>query len=195
MAKIYTKRGDGGKTDLLKGGRVGKGSARVEAYGTVDELNSVLGAAESFCETEEIKGTVVRIQKDLFSLGSVLAQKERTSLSDQLLLQLESRIDDMERRIDTFDQELPELTNFVLPGGKPGAGLLQLARSVCRRAERRVVALGKRGEIDPIVQRYLNRLSDLLFTLARVENHRGGTTERKVPRLRPGLRRGTRIRK
>ena len=195
MAKIYTKRGDKGKTDLLKGGRVGKDSARVEAYGTVDELNSVLGAAESFCETKEIKYTIVRIQKDLFSLGSVLAQKERSGLSDQLLRRFGLRVREIEDKIDTFDQELPELTNFILPGGKRGAGMLHHARSVCRRAERRVVALGKRGEIDPIVQRYLNRLSDFLFTLARLENHRAGTAERKVPRLRPGLRRGTRIRK
>jgi cob(I)alamin adenosyltransferase len=180
MAKIYTKRGDKGKTDLLKGGRVGKDSARVEAYGTVDELNSVLGAAETFCAAAEIKETIVRIQRDLFSLGSVLAQKEKTDFSEQLLEGLETRVVEMEQQIDTFDKELPRLMNFILPGGTKGAGLIHQARSVCRRAERRVVAVSRRGVIDPVVYRYLNRLSDLLFTLARVENYRTGRGDRIV---------------
>jgi cob(I)alamin adenosyltransferase len=184
--KIYTKTGDGGETGLFGGGRVGKDAARVDAYGEVDELNAVLGLAESLCDDAEIVGLLRDLQRDLFTLGAILAspaEGEGGRASAHVPELRPDRIAEMERRIDRAEEELPPLRNFILPGGHQAGAALHLARTVCRRAERRVVALAREIELPGTVVPYLNRLSDLLFTLARLANRRAGAQERPwVPR-------------
>ena len=172
--RIYTRGGDSGETALFGGVRVGKGHVRVEAYGTVDELNSVLGWALTQMAAGPDAGHLGQIQHDLFALGSDLATpppEEGRQRPDTPPLPVE-RIAEMEAWIDEADQDLPPLRHFVLPGGAPGAAALHVARSVCRRAERAVVTLAASESVDDDVLAYLNRLSDLLFVLARVENAR-----------------------
>lgn len=177
--RIYTRTGDKGDTGLFGGGRVAKDHPRVEAYGDVDELNAVIGMARSVELMPRIDEVLAPIQRDLFGLGALLA----TPQPDKVRQQLEkARIDDdriaqLERAIDDGEAELEPLTSFILPGGTPKAAALHVARTVCRRAERHVIALGHDIEIPPIVIRYLNRLSDLLFVLARVANRRAGAAE------------------
>jgi cob(I)alamin adenosyltransferase len=179
--KIYTKTGDKGETGLFGGGRVPKDHPRVEAYGDVDELNAMLGLARSIEMMPRIDEVLAPIQRDLFSLGALLA----TPQPDKVKQQLEkARIDDtriaqLERAIDEGEAELEPLQAFILPGGTPKSAALHVARTVCRRAERRVIALAHDPEIavPPIVIIYLNRLSDLLFVLARVANRRAGAAE------------------
>jgi cob(I)alamin adenosyltransferase len=166
MGKIYTRRGDIGDTDLADGRRVRKDSARIEVLGSLDELNSSLGLAASISDTEEIKGIIEAIQLDLFAICGDLAIPAAISrIDDEMIARIE-------RTIDEIQEELPPLKSFIIPGGKPGASALHLARSICRRAERRVVRLMREepGTVSPDVVRYLNRLSDLLFVLARYEN-------------------------
>lgn len=174
--KIYTRTGDGGDTGLFGGGRVPKDHLRVEAYGTVDELNSVLGWALTRLIDEGSRQRLSRVQHDLFALGADLATPppggERRR-PDTPALPLE-RIDQMEAWIDAAGSETPPLREFVLPGGAPGAAALHVARAVCRRAERAVVALAREGGVREGIVPYLNRLSDLLFALARLENLRAG---------------------
>lgn len=169
--KIYTKTGDGGETALFGGGRVGKDDHRVEAYGQVDELNAVLGLAraEGLGELDDLAKA---LQEQLFALGSILATPPGTKAAKAVPALKPEWIGAMEQAIDAFDEELPALTSFILPGGTKGSSLLHLARTVCRRAERRVVPLARAHEIDAPVVVYLNRLSDLLFTMARIVNHR-----------------------
>jgi len=177
--KIYTRTGDDGDTALFGGGRVPKSHIRVEAYGGVDELNAALGLVGSTVEDEGIRGKVERVQQDLFTLGSSLATPGSEDGSAKVVippLPLR-RIEEMEDWIDAAGEETPPLTNFILPGGSQGAASLHLARTVCRRVERGVVRLASVESIDPVVLRYLNRLSDLLFALARLENHRGGVPD------------------
>lgn len=177
--KIYTRTGDRGDTGLFGGGRVPKDHPRVEAYGDVDELNAALGLARSIEMMPRIDEVLAPVQRDLFGLGALLA----TPHPDKVRQQLEkARIDDdritqLERAIDDCELELDPLTAFILPGGTPKAAALHVARTVCRRAERHVIALRETVEIPPIVVRYLNRLSDLLFMLARVANRRAGAAE------------------
>lgn len=176
--KIYTKTGDKGETSLYKGGRVPKDEPRLEAYGTLDELNSVLGLAASHLPREAELGTVrqevARIQKDLFSLGAQLAtrgdEKPAWHIKPEDIQALETAIDRMET-------ELEPLRTFILPGGHPAGAGFHLARTVCRRAERGVVTLGRDESLDPQIVQYLNRLSDYLFVLARFTNHRLGRPE------------------
>ena len=166
--KIYTKTGDDGTTGLFGGGRVKKTDARVEAYGTVDELNSSLGIARSLGLDAWVDGEVGRIQSELFVLGAELAcvPGKESKMGMGLLDEIDSKR--LEDAIDRAEEPLPALKNFVLPGGSAQAAHLHLARTICRRAERGALELeGVRGEL--II--YLNRLSDLLFTLARYENH------------------------
>ena len=177
--RIYTRTGDKGDTGLFGGGRVGKDDARVEAYGEVDELNAVLGLARSIELMPRIDEVLVPIQRDLFSLGALLATPEHEKMRQHLE---KARIDDeriaqLERAIDAGEVELEPLRAFILPGGTPKAAALHVARTVCRRAERRVVALRRDVEIPELVVVYLNRLSDLLFVLARVANRRAGAGE------------------
>ena len=174
--KIYTRTGDEGKTGLFGGGRVSKSHSRVSAYGAVDELNAALGVAVSSLTDEEICRYLGKIQQDLFSLGASLATPGADSDSAPVKtppLPL-PRVGEMEKWIDSATAETPDLKSFILPGGTGGAAALHLSRTVCRRAERAVVRLGLEESVDPGVVRYLNRLSDLLFSLARLENHRSG---------------------
>jgi cob(I)alamin adenosyltransferase len=177
--KIYTKTGDSGSTGLFGGGRVPKDDIRVEAYGDVDELNAVIGMARSIEMMPRIDEVLVPIQRDLFAIGALLATPDR----DKMALHLEKarigegRIAELEHAIDDGDAELETLTAFIIPGGTPKAAALHVARTVCRRAERHVVRLQHEVELPPLAVIYLNRLSDLLFTLARVANRRAGAGE------------------
>jgi cob(I)alamin adenosyltransferase len=177
--KIYTKTGDAGQTGLFGGGRVSKDDPRVEAYGDVDELNAVLGFARAAEMMPRIDEVLVPIQRDLFSIGALLSTPDLKKMHDHLAKAQvdESRISELERAIDACDKELEPLRAFIVPGGTPKAAALHVARTVCRRAERRVIHLQREVEIPQIVVVYLNRLSDLLFTLARVANTRAGAGE------------------
>jgi cob(I)alamin adenosyltransferase len=169
--KIYTKTGDGGDTGLLGGRRVPKDDPRVCAYGDVDELNALLGVVRAHGEDTETDALLARIQRDLFALGAqladpeaaVTARVEKTALGDPTHL---------ETAIDLRDARLPALRAFILPGGSRCGAFLHLARTVCRRAERSVIALSHADRVDERIVVYLNRLSDLLFVMARDENHR-----------------------
>jgi cob(I)alamin adenosyltransferase len=169
--KIYTRTGDIGQTSLFGGTRVAKNDARIESYGTIDELNSFLGVARAASPDSPIDAVLHQAQIDLFEIGAHLASPG-TSRFPGVEPQ---RITDLERAIDSMETELEPLRTFILPGGAPAAAHLHVARTVCRRAERRMVAL--RPPIDPVLVRYVNRLSDLLFVLAREVNHRGGVAE------------------
>jgi cob(I)alamin adenosyltransferase len=177
--KIYTRTGDAGETALFGGGRVSKNHERVVAYGTVDELNAVVGWSVTAAADPEIGARLSSVQHDLFAVGAELATPRRADGGRHRHVPPfpSARIAEMERWIDEADAELPALSEFVLPGGTPGAAALHLARTVCRRAERAVVRLAERDEIDPDAVPFLNRLSDLCFTLARLENHRAGVPD------------------
>lgn len=177
--KIYTKTGDTGQTGLFGGGRVSKDDLRVEAYGDVDELNAVLGMARCIEIMPRIDEVLVPIQRDLFAIGALLATPDRDRMASHLE---KARIDDariaeLEHAIDDGESELEPLHAFIIPGGTPKAAALHVARTVCRRAERHVVRLQHDVELPPIAIIYLNRLSDLLFTLARLANRRAGAGE------------------
>jgi cob(I)alamin adenosyltransferase len=176
--KIYTRRGDAGETDLLGGGRVGKDDRRVEAYGEVDELNACLGACAAASPHADLRELVRAIQATLFSLGAYLAAPDRSRRERAGIPGLED--DDvlaLEKRIDELEAELAPLERFILPGGSAPAAAFHVARTVCRRAERRAVLLHHLEPLSPVALRYLNRLSDLLFVLARVENRRAGVPD------------------
>jgi cob(I)alamin adenosyltransferase len=174
--RIYTRTGDTGETGLFGGGRVSKDHARVAAYGDVDELNSTLGVARATEPAMMFDPELAAIQRDLFSIGGHLAtpdpEKVRAALEKASLAS--SRIEEFETAIDAADAELPPLRAFILPAGTPKAAALHLARTVCRRAERSVVALARQDEVPELFLVYLNRLSDYLFTLARLANARAG---------------------
>ena len=177
--KIYTRTGDRGDTGLFGGGRVPKNDPRVEAYGDVDELNAHLGLARAIEMMPRIDEVLVPIQRDLFALGALLATPDHAKMHEQLA---KARIDDdrvaqLERAIDQGEEELEPLRAFIIPGGTPKSAALHVARTVCRRAERRVIALAQTTELPTLVVIYLNRLSDLLFVLARVANRRAGAGE------------------
>lgn len=180
--KIYTKTGDDGDTGLFGGGRVGKEDDRVEAYGEVDELNSVIGLARA-----EGLGTMdalaQSLQDQLFTIGALLATPRDSKAAGQVPQVQEGWITAMENAIDTFDLELAPLTAFILPGGTKAASALHLARTVCRRVERRVVPLYRHGWTEQSVVIYLNRLSDLLFSMARYANLKSGVKD--VPWVSP----------
>jgi|DewCreStandDraft_2_1066082.scaffolds.fasta_scaffold00316_27 cob(I)alamin adenosyltransferase len=169
---IYTRAGDRGETSLFGGERVPKDHPRVAAYGALDELNSCLGVAMAFLRQRRVAAALREVQADLFQLGAELASPG----SDRFRLPAE-RVEALERLIDAYDARLEPLKSFVLPGGAPAAALLHLARTLCRRAEREVVALSRREEVAPHVLAYLNRLSDLLFVLARYVNKAEGRRE------------------
>jgi len=175
--KIYTRTGDRGETGLFGGGRVKKSDPRVSAYGDVDELNSAIGVARASPPEALFDDLLTSIQRDLFSLGGHLAtpdpDKVRKALEKAELD--EERVAAFERAIDEADAELPPLKAFVLPAGTPKAAALHLARTICRRAERSVVELAQHSAVPDLFLVYLNRLSDLLFTLARLANHRAGS--------------------
>ena len=176
--KIYTKTGDAGKTSLFGGGRVSKNHLRVEAYGTVDELNALLGMARAAQISEQGDAWLEEAQTQLFHLGADLATPQSAKSKHTARIGADA-IAWLEAGIDEMTAELHPLANFILPGGTPAAATLQLARTVCRRAERAVVALQEEEEIGDYALAYLNRLSDWLFTLARWENMRAGEAESK----------------
>jgi len=176
--KVYTRRGDGGETDLFGGERVGKDAQRVEAYGAVDELNATLGPAAAASPHEDVTTLVQQIQSALFDLGAYLATPDAARRAkSQVPVPSAEEIADLEAHIDAFEEELEPLRSFVLPGGTAAAAAFHVARTVCRRAERRVVSLAREDDLDPLAVGYLNRLSDLLFVIARLENRRAGVPD------------------
>ncbi|MBX3053363.1 MAG: cob(I)yrinic acid a,c-diamide adenosyltransferase [Caldilineaceae bacterium] len=177
LTKIYTRKGDGGDTALGGGQRVAKDSLRVEAYGTVDELNSVLGVALAGGLCERLAGVLPVIQNELFHLGSDLCFVEEDKVKYALPEISERHVRVLEALIDEMTAIVGPLENFILPGGSLGSAQLHVARTVCRRAERIVTALAKEEAIGGHVLAYLNRLSDALFVMARYENHVQGVAE------------------
>ncbi|MCB9451152.1 MAG: cob(I)yrinic acid a,c-diamide adenosyltransferase [Anaerolineaceae bacterium] len=176
--KIYTKTGDKGTTSLFSGGRVSKTHPRVAAYGTVDELNAVIGVARAHRPTTQTDAWLHGVQHQLFHLGADLATP--LDAKAKWVVRIDTTaITGLEEVIDTMTAALPPLTNFILPGGTPAAAQLHVARTVCRRAERLVVALGEDEPINENALIYLNRLSDFLFTLSRWENMQAGEPEDK----------------
>jgi cob(I)alamin adenosyltransferase len=177
LTRIYTRTGDDGTTAIAGGHRLSKAALRVETYGTVDELNSVIGRALAGKCSDDVRALLRDEQNTLFHLGSDLCQLE-SEKADRPAPRIEERhVHGLEAAIDGFSAELSPLENFILPGGTPTAAELHVARTVCRRAERLAVALADKEEIGEWVIRYLNRLSDLLFTVARVENKRQGAAD------------------
>jgi cob(I)alamin adenosyltransferase len=176
--RVYTRGGDRGETGLADGSRVPKDHLRVAAYGELDELSAMLGVAAGRTRRTSLRALLVDVQRDLFVLGAQLAdprhavgeRKKKAALEDQHVARLE-------REIDRCQAALTPLRRFILPGGSPVGALLHLARTVCRRAERGIVALARRESVDPRVVAYVNRLSDLLFVLARDENRRARRSE------------------
>lgn len=172
ITKIYTKTGDDGTTRLGGGQQVGKDDLRIETYGTVDELNSHLGLAVAAGLHPDLSSTITRIQNELFNLGSDLCILEQDKKKMPVPVIEPRHVETLEHEIDRCSEETGPLTNFILPGGTAAAAHLHVARTVCRRAERLLVALGKREELNPNTLHYLNRLSDLLFAMARSENRK-----------------------
>ena len=176
--KIYTRTGDSGETSLFDGTRVPKHDLRVVAYGEVDELNAAVGLAAAHVAHPDVAALLPEIERDLFAMGGQLSNPLEKSPKKVAKSAIEpERVQALERAIDALDQGLPPLRRFILPGGSSGGGLLHLARAICRRAERAVVALDREQGVNPVVLQYLNRLSDYLFTAARAENQRAGVPE------------------
>ncbi len=170
ITRVYTRSGDDGSTGLGGGQRVSKDSARIEAHGDIDELNSLIGVARSRPLDPSIEAVLARVQNELFHLGSDLCILEEDK-QQMPVPQIEARhIEQLEKDMDRWSEELTPLENFILPGGSPGAAELHVARTVCRRAERKLVALARTEAIGAFLVRYVNRLSDTLFVAARYEN-------------------------
>ncbi len=183
--KIYTRTGDEGKTSLGDGSRLPKFHLRVAAYGSIDEANSVLGVAILHVTDHEVLELMRHIQNDLFDVGADLCQPERPGAAKPSLRITEEQVTWLEKQIDHFNADLQPLTSFVLPGGSPASAHMHLARTITRRAERDVVRLSAEGPVNPAVLRYVNRLSDFLFVLARYLNDKG----KEDVRWQPGLHR------
>ena len=175
--KIYTRTGDAGETGLFGGARVGKDDARVEAYGTVDETNACIGVARALGVSAPTDAMLLQIQGDLFTVGAELACVPGKEDKLRLTLIAESDITRLENFVDQAEAPLPPLKHFVLPGGSASAAELHRARTVCRRAERRTLTAGRSSTVRPQIVIYLNRLSDLLFVLARLENQLAGSPD------------------
>lgn len=190
--RIYTRTGDKGETSLRWGQRVPKDAARVEAYGAVDELNSFIGLALALLPAEggpagtpageilpRLRAGLPRVQHELFDVGADLATPPDRTKGEEPRVRPE-QVEALERDIDALDGHLPELRQFILPGGSPAAAALQVARAVCRRAERRLVSLARQEPVEPVLIQYLNRLSDYLFVAARATNLAAGVAEPRV---------------
>lgn len=176
--KIYTRTGDSGETGLVDGSRVSKDDLRVAAYGDVDELNAVLGMARAHGPDPALDALLLGIQRDLFALGAQLADpSEKVAARKSKAAVAPERIEELEAAIDRHEATLPALRAFVLPGGAPLGAILHLGRTVCRRAERTIVSLHREHRVDPLIEIYVNRLSDLLFVLARHVNQAAGQAE------------------
>jgi cob(I)alamin adenosyltransferase len=180
LTKIYTRGGDTGETSLGDGSRVSKLDGRIEAFGAVDELNAALGLVLAGDLPDELRGVIARVQNELFDVGADLSVPAGV---DGRLRVEQSMVDRLEQDCDRFNAELPELRSFVLPGGTEAAARLHVARTLCRRAERDVLRAAAKHDLGPLVAVYLNRLSDLLFVLARAANALAGQDE---PLWKPG---------
>ncbi|MBI3041218.1 MAG: cob(I)yrinic acid a,c-diamide adenosyltransferase [Betaproteobacteria bacterium] len=170
LSKIYTRTGDAGTTGLADGSRVAKNAPRIEAIGAVDELNSTLGALLAEALPQAVRDCLDDVQNDLFDLGGELSVPGHPIVSD-------AHVRRLERALDRFNADLPPLKDFILPAGSRAAALAHVARAVCRRAERRLVSLSRKQKVSPAMQAYLNRLSDLLFVVARALNRAAGKPE------------------
>lgn len=177
ITKVYTRTGDDGSTGLGSRRRVAKDAARIEAFGTVDELSSQIGLALAAGVDPRLEGELTRIQNELFHLGSDLCVPEEDKAEMPVPGVEDRHVDALERLMDQLSEELEPLANFVLPGGTVAAAQLHIARTVCRRAERRLVSLAAGEAVGQATVRYLNRLSDALFVMARYSNHRSGAAE------------------
>jgi cob(I)alamin adenosyltransferase len=177
--KIYTKTGDDGTTGLVGGTRVRKQDPRLEAYGTIDELNASLGVVRSFPIPDDLKNMLEEIQNRLFNIGSRLASDEKGEAITSRLSITEANLEYLEKKIDLLEEELPELTHFILPGGDMAAAQCHVSRTVCRRAERRVLEFSEQAKVEPEIIRYMNRLSDFLFVLSRKLSAIGGVEEKR----------------
>ena len=177
--KIYTKSGDKGETGLFGGERVLKNSPRIEAYGTIDELNSFIGLAITEVKSPDVKNLLEKIQNELFTVGSDLAAPYDVDEKHKIMRVPQEFYTDAEKAIDKFEAELQPLKNFILPGGSKSASLLHICRTICRRAERNAVALNNSVKVGDNIIIFLNRLSDLFFVLARFENHLAGKQDVK----------------
>ena len=176
VVKLYTRTGDAGETSLFDGTRVKKNDDRVDAYGIVDELNAWIGLARSADPHGSLDESLLEVQRDIFALGAQLADPaDKLAARVTKAVLTDADVDRLERLIDQLEAELPPLRRFILAGGTPAGSALHVARTVCRRAERRIVAL--EPAVEPVLLRYVNRLSDLLFVLARAANHRAGVPE------------------
>jgi cob(I)alamin adenosyltransferase len=175
--KIYTRTGDKGDTGLFGGARVPKDDPRVEAYGTVDETNAAIGVALAQCKVAFVQRVLTEVQSDLFTLGAELASVSGHEARLGIQLLTDADVLRLEQAIDEAEEPLPPLKNFILPGGPPDVSALHLARTVSRRAERRVLSLAQRETVRPTLLVYLNRLADLLFVLARRAGHENGGVE------------------
>ena len=175
--KIYTKTGDDGTTGIVGGSRLKKYDLRLESYGTVDELNSWIGLIRSFDLSENIKNYLTEIQNKLFNIGSRLASDEKGDAFTSNLSITEENIRFLENAIDELEKDLPELTKFILPGGDAQVAQCHIARTVCRRAERRIIEFAEREKVQPEIIIYLNRLSDFLFVFARKLSQNKGIEE------------------
>lgn len=175
--KIYTKTGDAGETSLLGGTRVPKFDVRIEAYGTIDELNAYIGHLSDYEVIYPHRTIIQNIQYNLFSMGSILANDQKKSGIKTPDIH-ESDIELLEKAIDNMEEDLPPLKNFVLPGGHKAQSLTHIVRCICRRAERRVAELSHKAEVNPLILVYLNRLSDWLFVLSRYIIHTTQSIER-----------------
>jgi len=177
---IYTRSGDAGTTALFGGGRVPKHHPRVAAYGEVDELNSTIGVALAFLPNKLLADTLSEVQNELFNIGAELASEsggEKAANYARAFTDADAKIASLEQLMDELDAVLPPLTTFILPSGSQAGALMHLCRTVCRRAERAVVSLSHQEQVNPDLTRYLNRLSDLLFVMARHVNHADGRPE------------------
>ncbi|MFW9974753.1 MAG: cob(I)yrinic acid a,c-diamide adenosyltransferase [Candidatus Thorarchaeota archaeon] len=179
--RIYTGAGDKGQTSLRSGERIDKDDVRVEAYGTIDELNSFLGFAKRH-SSERIRNYIHDIQQLLFFINAELASTDSGSSNENLRKVLQADVEKIEKIADELSEELPLLTNFVIPGGSDAGAVLHICRTICRRAERRVLTLSKVSDIDSNVTKYLNRLSDLLFVFSRYENVVEGDGDQLISR-------------
>ena len=177
MAKIYTRRGDDGSTGLFGGPRVRKDDLRVAAYGDVDELNSSLGVAREEVPAGDLRALIDALQSELFTLGAQLATPDAEAAPKEVPRITAQQIDRLEREIDRLTEELPPMKNFILPGGSRVGATLHFCRTVCRRAERKVVELAESSPVPEEALAYVNRLSDLLFVMARAANLRAGGRE------------------
>ncbi|HLX07401.1 MAG TPA: cob(I)yrinic acid a,c-diamide adenosyltransferase [Thermoanaerobaculia bacterium] len=177
LTRLYTRTGDDGSTGLGGGQRVPKDSTRIAAYGTVDELNSILGEALAGGLDERLGAALRRIQNELFHLGSDLCVREEDKARKPVPVVDQRHVTALEELLDELTGEVGPLANFILPGGSPGAARLHVARTVCRRAERLLVALARQEAIGPFVLPYVNRLSDALFVMARYENLKRGVPD------------------